>query len=75
MTEQSSTPKRSRGRPRLQPEPCTVRIGVPLTLADSEALDRLVAQAAESGTKLSKQEVIRQMIRDRASAVHYPLQD
>lgn len=68
-------PKRSRGRPRLQADPCTIRIGVPLTSADSDALERLVAMAAEAGTKVSKQEIIRQMIRDRASAMHNPLQD
>ncbi|AYG48459.1 hypothetical protein DV532_29980 (plasmid) [Pseudomonas sp. Leaf58] len=77
MSDKSETgvSKRGRGRPRLQPEPCTVRIGVPLTADDNEALLGLVELSCQSGNKVSKQEIIREMIRERAAKAIAPLHD
>lgn len=67
MTDDAVKSTRGRGRPRLQDEPCTIRIGVPLTAADHQALLSLVKSQQCADRKLSKQEVIRQLIRECAS--------
>jgi CO dehydrogenase/acetyl-CoA synthase alpha subunit len=67
--------KRGRGRPRLQAQPCTIRIGVPLTLSDNQALLALVESSNQSGGKTSKQEIIRQLIRKGALALNESLQE
>lgn len=65
MSNDVQKTQRTRGRPRLHEEPCTIRIGLPLTESDNRALEELVAQTAMSG-KRSKQEVIRGLIRASA---------
>jgi hypothetical protein len=67
MTDDAVKSTRGRGRPRLQAEPCTIRIGVPLTAADHQALVSLVKTQQCVDPKVSKQEVIRQLIRECAS--------
>jgi hypothetical protein len=72
---EAAVARRGRGRPRLQSEPCTIRIGVPLTAGDNEALLGLVELSSQAGNKVSKQEIIRELIRDRAAKTAAPLHD
>ena len=67
MSEKSNQSPRGRGRPRLQEQPCTVRIGLPLTESDHQALKTLVERDRAANGKRSKQEVIRDLIRENAA--------
>ncbi|WP_147480825.1 hypothetical protein [Pseudomonas amygdali] len=67
MSEKSNQTARGRGRPRLQAQPCTVRIGLPLTESDHQALQSLVERDKLVNGKRSKQEVIRDLIRENAA--------
>ncbi|MBD8089369.1 hypothetical protein IFT48_05180 [Pseudomonas fluorescens] len=68
MSEKSNQSPRGRGRPRLQAEPCTIRIGLPLTESDHRALQTLVERDKIAHGKRSKQEVIRELIRVNAAS-------
>lgn len=67
MSEKSNQPVRGRGRPRLQEEPCTIRIGLPLTESDHRALQTLVERDRAAKGRRSKQEVIRDLIRENVA--------
>jgi hypothetical protein len=67
----SESNKKGPGRPRLQEKPCTHCLGLPMTEDDWDRLTQLAQRFANrAGKKISKQEVVRIIIRKHLESEH-----